>query len=290
MGFCFCNIFINMKFLITETEKERILSLYNINEQFEINQKCKSSMDNLFKESKDWLTKWINSSQFRKKITVGQPNILPNNIDNKIKGWLNKIPKITYRFEKVTGDKDYRAWYNHGFKERIYFNEAKINCDYINNKKNELKSVIVHEMIHCLENEVGFIGNSTITDKIQNMTKPEFISPETNYYLSDRDETVAYIYGTRVFLNLKPNEEITDTKIVNKLNEIQKQIKFNVGDTRNIFKEKFFKLPKNLKLPNLNVLLVKFFASDKEYLHLFLNDVNLLAKNNSSKDQYDSLV
>ena len=279
-----------MKFLITETEKERILSLYNINEQFEINQKCKSSMDNLFKESKDWLTKWINSSQFRKKITVGQPNILPNNIDNKIKGWLNKIPKITYRFESAVHNENAGGWYNYGIKERIYLNNAKINCKYINNKKNELKSVIVHEMIHCLENEVGFIGNSTITDKIQNMTKPEFISPETNYYLSDRDETVAYIYGTRVFLNLKPNEEITDTKIVNKLNEIQKQIKFNVGDTRNIFKEKFFKLPKNLKFPNLNVLLIKFFASDKEYLHLFLNDVNLLAKNNSSKDQYDSLV
>lgn len=279
-----------MKFLITETEKERILSLYNINEQFEVNQKCKSSMDNLFKESKDWLTKWINSSQFRKKITVGQTNIQPNSVDTKIKGWLNKIPKITYRFESAVHNKNSVAWYNHGFKERIYLNDTKINCEYINNKKNELKSFIVHEMIHCLENEVGFIGNSTITDKIQNMTKPEFISPETNYYLSDRDETVAYIYGTRVFLNLKPNEEITDTKIVNKLNEIQKQIKFNVGDTRNIFKEKFFKLPKNLKFPNLNVLLIKFFASDKEYLHLFLNDVNLLAKNNSKDNNLSNIA
>lgn len=279
-----------MKFLITETEKERILSLYNTNEQFEVNQKCKSSMDNLFKESKDWLTKWINSSQFRKKITVGQTNIQPNSVDSRIKAWLNKIPKITYRFENATHNKNSVAWYNHGFKERIYLNDTKINCDYINNKKNELKSFIVHEMIHCLENEVGFIGNSTITDKIQNMTKPEFISPETNYYLSDRDETVAYIYGTRVFLNLKPNEEITDTKIVNKLNEIQTQIKFNVGDTRNIFKEKFFKLPKNLKLPNLNVLLVKFFASNKEYLHLFLNDVNLLAKNNYDNSDLDSIT
>ena len=272
-----------MGIVLTESEKKRILSLYNINEQSSntiVNQ-CRDEFDKIFVDAKNWLTNWISSDQFKRKISIGQPNIGINN-DSKIKNWLGKIPKIKLYFAIPTHNQNSFAWYDDSEPEIIFINEKKVNCDNIKDIQNSLKSTMVHEIVHCLENEIGWIGNSSVTDKIQNV-RPELLNKNTEYYLSDRDETVAYIYGTRTFLNLKPNQEITDLMIVNKLNELQKSVEFNISDYRQKFKDKYFSLQDkdHRKFTNLNILLVKFFASNKNYLNEFLNDVNLLAKNNN---------
>jgi hypothetical protein len=288
MGFLFLIVFMFMGIVLTESEKKRILSLYNINEQSSntsVNQ-CRDEFDKLFKDAKTWLTNWISSDQFKRKISIGQPNIGINN-DSKIKNWLGKIPKIKLYFETPTHNENSFGWYDHSFPEKIFINEKKVNCNNIKNIQDSLKSMMVHEMVHCLEKEIGWIGNSSVTDKIQNV-RPELLDKDTEYYLSDRDETVAYIYGTRTFLNLKPNQEITDLMIVNKLNELQKSVEFNISDDRQKFKDKFRSLQKDMnKFPNLNVLLFKFFSSNNNYLNEFLNDVNLLAKNNSKDNTSD---
>lgn len=238
---------------------------------------CRTELDNIFKESKTWLTNWINSEQFKKKINIGQPKINSNNNDTKIKNWLKKITKIKYVMSNREGS---IGWYDHSKPETIFLNEEYINCNYVKNEKENLKSFIVHEMVHCLENEVGWVGNSMVTDKIQNI-RPEF-SDMDEYSISNRNETVAYIYGARVFLNLKENQEITDTMIINKLNELQKNVKFSASDDKLKFLDKYLSLSdeENKKFENLNMFLLKFFISDTNYLHEFLSDVNLLAKNN----------
>jgi hypothetical protein len=247
---------------------------------------CRTELDNIFKESKTWLTNWISSEQFREKIGIGQPRIISNNNDGKIKNWLGKIPKIKYVMSNREGS---IAWYDHSKPETIFLNEVYINCNYVKNEKENLKSFIVHEMVHCLENEVGWIGNSMVTDKIQNI-RPEF-SDMDEYSISNRNETVAYIYGARVFLNLKENQEITDTMIINKLNELQKNVKFSASDDKLKFLDKYLSLSdeENKKFENLNIFLLKFFISDTNYLHEFLSDVNLLAKNNKT-DNYGNFA
>ena len=275
---------------LTESDLVRIVKRV-ISEQsnkYDINQ-CRTELDNLFKESKTWLTNWISSEQFKNKIIIGQPKMLSNNYDVKIKNWLSKILKIKYVISDYHGTEKTVGWYDHSKPETIFLNKQKVNCNSIKNNKEVLKSFIVHEMVHCLEKEIGWIGNATVTDKIQNI-RPEF-SDVDKYVISNRNETVAYIYGSRTFLNLQPNQEITDTMIVNKLNGLQKSVKFSVSDDREKFGKKFFSLSDEdeKKFPNLNVLLFKFFVSNKNYLHEFLNDVNLLAKNNKN-DDYGNFV
>ena len=82
---------------LTESDLVRIVKRV-ISEQsnkYDINQ-CRTELDNLFKESKTWLTNWISSEQFKNKIIIGQPKMLSNNYDVKIKNWLSKILKIKY--------------------------------------------------------------------------------------------------------------------------------------------------------------------------------------------------
>jgi hypothetical protein len=276
---------------LTESDLVRIVKRVIIEESNKNDlSQCRTELDNIFKESKTWLTNWISSEQFRKKIGIGQPHIISNNNDSKIKNWLGKIPKIKYTIS-VSNDvsKNTIGWYDHSKPETIFLNKQNVNCNSIKNNKEVLKSFIVHEMVHCLEKEIGWIGNASVTDKIQNI-RPEFSNVD-KYIISNRNETVAYIYGSRTFLNLQPNQEITDTMIVNKLNGLQKSVKFSVSDDREKFGKKFFSLSDEdeKKFPNLNVLLFKFFVSNKNYLHEFLNDVNLLAKNNKN-DDYGNFV
>jgi hypothetical protein len=105
-----------------------------------------------------------------------------------------------------------------------------------------------------------------VTDKIQNI-RPEF-SDMDEYSISNRNETVAYIYGARVFLNLKENQEITDTMIINKLNELQKNVKFSASDDKLKFLDKYLSLSdeENKKFENLNIFLLKYFIIDTHNL------------------------
>jgi hypothetical protein len=82
---------------LTESDLVRIVKRV-ISEQSNKNDlnQCRTELDNIFKESKTWLTNWINSEQFKKKINIGQPKINSNNNDTKIKNWLKKITKIKY--------------------------------------------------------------------------------------------------------------------------------------------------------------------------------------------------